>query len=201
MTRARASVSRCKVVSTRPPAPARERPLDDVQVPQPSLLARCRQSRNHVGQLPLRVADLERVEFASQKPAPARPFLGQDRNVPGNVGPADGQLVATDRADRGMLDRRVGPIARLHEIRPALVVTLLADHRSDQRDRFHLVGELLVPLRELDARDSGRDRPGATGDLLVGVRVERFELARAAVEPQEDDRLRRLTRPLGLVGQ
>ena len=70
-----------------------------------------------------------------------------------------------------------------------------------KRDRAHLLGQVLEPLGELDALDRGRDRLGAAGDPGVGVRVEGLELARAAVEPQQDDRLRRLPRPLGLVGQ
>ena len=113
----------------------------------------------------------------------------------------DRQLVAADRADRGVLDGRVGPIAGLHQIRSALVVTLLAHHRPDQRDRAHLVGQLLETLGELNARHRRGDRLGPGGDPGVGVRVKGLELAGPASQPQEDDRLRRLPRPLGLVGQ
>ena len=102
------------------------------------------------GRRPLRVADLEGVVLAAEEPASARPLAGQDRDVPGDVRPADGQLVAADRADRRMLDRRVGAIARLHQVRPALVVPLLAHERADQGDRAHLLGQPLEPLGELD---------------------------------------------------
>ena len=53
---------------------AGEGPLDDVQVLDPRQLARAGHRRGHVGQLALRVADLEGVELAAQEPAPARPL-------------------------------------------------------------------------------------------------------------------------------
>src|SRR6185312_9069908 len=59
----------------------------------------------------------------------------------------------------------------------------------------------LIALRELDALHRGLDGFRAPRDPGVGVRVESLELAGVAVEPQEDDRLRRLPGPLGLVGQ
>ena len=68
-------------------------------------------------------------------------------------------------------------------------------------DRAHLVGELVEPLGELDALDGRGDRLGPAGDLRAGMRVERFELARPAAQPEQDDRLRRLARLLGLLGQ
>ncbi len=180
---------------------AGEGPLEDLQVADARQVARAGHSGGHVGQGPLRIADLEGVELAPQEAAAAGPLAGQDRDVPRDVGPAHRQLVAADRADRGVLDRRVGPIAGLHQVRAALVVPLLAHHRPDQGDRAHLVGQLLEALGELNARYGGRDRLGPAGDPRVGVRVERLELAGPAAQPQEDDRLRRLPRPLGLVGQ
>ncbi len=121
--------------------------------------------------------------------------------MPGNVGPADRQLVAADGADRGVLDGRIGSIAGLHQIRSALVVAFLAHHRPDQRDRAHLVGQLLETLGELNAGHGRGDRLGPGGDSGVRVRVEGLELAGTTPQPQEDDRLRRLPRPLGLVGE
>jgi hypothetical protein len=82
--------------------------LDDVEVADPRQLARLGRRRRHVGQAALRVVHLEGVELAAEEPAPARPLAGQDRDVPGDVRPVDGQLVAADRPDRGVLDRRVG---------------------------------------------------------------------------------------------
>ena len=201
ITRARAMVSRCSVASTprrRPRAKARSttsRSLD------PRQLARPGRGRRHVGQAALRVVHLEGVELVAEEPAAARPLAGQDRDVPGDVRPVDGQLVAADRPDRGVLDRRVGAVAGLHHVRPALVVALLAHQRSDEGDRAHLVGQPLVPLGELDALDGGRDRLRPAGGPGPGVRVERLELARPAGHPEQDDRPRRLARALGLRGE
>ena len=112
----------------------------------------------------------------------------------------DRQLVAADRPDRRVLDRRVGPIAALHHVRAALVVAFLAHHRPNECDRTHLVGELLEAFGELDCLGGRRDGLGSAGDLLVRMRVKRLELAGTAPQPEQDDRLRRLARLLGLLG-
>src|SRR5262249_52123868 len=153
----------------------------------PRLIARGRYRTSHIGKLTLWVPGLERVELAPEEAATARPPAGQDRDVPGDICMPYRQLMAADRADRGMLNRRVGTITGLHQVRAALVVPLLAHHRPDQGDRAHLLGQLLVPLGELDAGDRGRDRLRAGGTPGSGVRVERLELARAAVQPEQDD--------------
>ncbi len=73
ITRARASVSRCRVVSTRPRRPrAKARSTTSRSCTRASSRGD-RHRRGHVGQFPRRVADLERVELAAQEPAPARP--------------------------------------------------------------------------------------------------------------------------------
>ena len=118
-----------------------------------------------------------------------------------DVGTSHWQLVAADRPDRRVLDRGVWSIAGLHQVSSALVVPLLAHHRPNQGHRAHLVRQLLKTCGEFYSWHGRRDCFGARGDPRVGVGVKGFELAWPASQPQEDDRLRRLARPLGLVGQ
>ena len=121
--------------------------------------------------------------------------------MPGNVRPSDRQLVAADRADRGMLDGRIRAVARLHHVCSALVIALLAHHRPDQGDRAHLIGELLEALGKLDAADRGLDGLGAAGGRRFGMRVERLELARSAREPEKINDCAGSRVSLGLPGQ
>ena len=112
--------------------------------------------------------------------------------MPRDARAARGQLVAADRADRRVIDRRVGPVAGLQQVGAALVVALLAHHRPDQRDRAHLLGEPAEAVGELHALHGRVDGLRAAGDRLAGLGVERLELARPALQPEQDDRLRRL---------
>ena len=195
ITRARASVSRCSVASTRPRRPrAKARSTTSRSWTRASSRGVGHAARSRRAACPCGSPIWKASNSPPRKPPRLGHLLGQDRDVPGDVGPAHRQLVAADRADRGMLDRRVGPVAGLHQVRAALVVALLAHHRPDQRDRPHLLGQVLEALGELDALDGGRDGLRAAGDPGVGVRVEGLELARAAVQPEQDDRLRRLPR-------
>ena len=81
------------------------------------------------------------------------------------------------------------------------MVALLADHRADERNIGHDLGEPAEPLGQLDPLDRGGDRPRPAGAGGTGVRIERFELARSAGQPEQDDRPRRFAAPLGLCGQ
>ena len=168
----------------------------------PTGLRRGRGHLDHdIGELALGVASLEGVELAAEEAPAAGPAAGEDRDVAGNVGAAHGKLVAADRADGGVLDSRVGPIPRFHHVGAALVIALLADHRSDQSDRAHLIGKLLEPVRKLDALDGRGDRLRAARDGFIRMRVKGLELAGPARKPEHDQRPRRLVRALGLLGQ
>src|SRR3954464_2293931 len=112
------------------------------------------------------------------------------QTAPTGGGPPLRRLGAAAGADGRVDHRRVGTEAGLHGVGAALVVPLLADHRADQGDRPHLLRRPLKPGGEADALDGGLDGPGAGGDVGAGVGVERLQLARAALEPEEDDRLR-----------
>src|SRR5262249_39992516 len=155
-----------------PASTAGESALKYLQIAYARRIARGRNAGRNVGQRTLGITHLERVEFRSQKPRPARPLSGEDRDMPRDVRAANGQLVAADRADRGMFDGRVGSIACLHQIRAALVVALFAHHRPDESDRAHLVGKLLEALGYLNPLDGGGDCLGSGGDSSVGVRIK-----------------------------
>ena len=121
--------------------------------------------------------------------------------MPGNVRPSHGQLVTADGADRGVHDGRIEAIARLHHIRSALMIALLADHRSDQGDRAHLLGQLLEALGKLDAAQRGLDCLGAAGGRCSGLGIERLELAGPTREPEQDQRPSRFPGMFRLPGQ
>ena len=125
-------------------------------------------------------ASREGVKGIAQESAAAGPLTGQDRNVPGDIGPANGKLMGTDRSNRGMNHRRVRPMPRLHGIRvPALAVSpsRLMTERIDG-ERIHLFRQERIALStKLNAAHRGVDRSGVAETMVVpGMRVERLEL-------------------------
>ena len=181
--------SRCSVASTRFCRPLGERPFDHVEVLEP-LLRRGLSAGTTAcpGTGPAGSSMRKASYWSPRKPPRAGHWPGRMLTCRGMSTPADGQLVAADRADGRVDHRRVRAEAGLHRVRAALVVALLADHRPDEGDRPHLLGRALQARGELDALDGGVDGPGAGGDVGAGVRVERLELARPALHPEHDDR-------------
>ena len=78
------------------------------------------------------------------------------------------------------------------------MVTFLGDHGANQGSQVHDFGGLRKGVRDLQTFERGIDRDGRSTDRAIGMRVERLELARSALHPQNDHRLGS-TRWLGVV--
>ena len=177
-------------------------PLDGFEIFHPLVEAGHGDVRRHIGHFLKRVAGLERIVFIAEEAAAAGPLVGQDGNVPRNFRLADRQLVAANGPDRRVHHGRIGPIAGLHEIGAAFVIAFLTDQRADQGDGFHLFREVAETLGQLNALGRGGNGPGAAGDFGPRMGVERLQLTRPPAQPQQNDRLGRLTFALfRLLGQ
>ena len=118
-----------------------------------------RHAGRHVGNRAAGIERLERVVLIAQKAAAGRPLAGQNRNVPRNLDVVLG-LMADDRAERRMHERRIGPKAGLDVVGGPLVVAFLADERADERDAVHLLGDLRQPVGNLNVLGRRLDRLG-----------------------------------------
>ena len=85
-----------------------------------------------------------------------------------------------------MLHAAGGSIARVQLVSSPLVVPLAVRHRTDQGDIFHLLSHQRPMLRDPDTRHGCLDRPGRATAVVAGLGIECFELAGAALHPQDD---------------
>src|SRR5215831_18564019 len=89
-----------------------------------------------------------------------------------------------------MQDGRCRRVAAVNEVPRAVVVALATRHASDEGEAVGPFGEqrkVLGDLHSLDARSDGLERPRLARS---GLRIERVDVARTAVEPQPDATLR-----------
>ena len=78
-------------------------------------------------------ADRERFVLRAQITAASRILIGQNRNVPRNLD-AVAELMADDRAQCRMNQRRVGAKTRFDVIAGALMIPFFADERPHERN-------------------------------------------------------------------
>ena len=74
----------------------------------------------------------------------------------------------------------------MHQIRGPRVLAFLAVHRADQAEVVHRLGDLRQVLGDLDAGDGRLDRLRLAAVGMARLGIEGFELARAALHPEED---------------
>ena len=153
INRARARVSRCRVASTRESPAVGEGALENLKVGDPRQVSGHGHAGRYIRESSLWITGLKRVKLSPQESASARPLASQNRDVAGDVSSPDGQFMAADRTDRGVFDSGIGSIARFHQIRPALVIPFLADHRPHQCDRIHLGRPVDRSLRRAVCRE------------------------------------------------
>ena len=91
-------------------------------------------------------------------------------------------------AQARVFQRRRGAVAGQQVVAAGVVVAQFVRQRADQGDVPHHLGRPGQVLADADARDGGVDRLEVAPhfDRRIGLGVERVEVARPAVEPDED---------------
>ena len=82
---------------------------------------------------------------------------------------------------------RIGPVASFEVVSRPLVIAFFAEHGPHERDRIHLLGQLSEPFGQANGFGFGGPVTGPGGNARAGVRIKRLP-----VQPQDDDRPRRL---------
>ena len=165
-----------------------ERPFDDVQVFEPAFLSVMLDSGLHVLKVLPWIGDLERIVIIAEKPAAGGPGTVQDRDVPRDFNPRHRQFVGDDRPQRRMDDCRIGTVASLEQVRPALMVPFFGDHRANHAQIVDLFGGVRQKVRDLKARKFRIDGFCFAADFRAGMGIESLQLAGPALHPQGDQR-------------
>ena len=197
MTRARRDGLAVQGGSRASPA-AGEGALDDVQIADalPSRPAGTRAATS--GSLP-RGSPVRKASYSSPR-NPPRPG-----HCPGRIEMCRGMSVLPTGSSwqqiapiDGCIDRRVGPVAGLHHVGAApwspslLTIERIRATEPICSARCSKPSASCTPLTAVSMASVPAGDPGA------GMGVERLELAGPALEPEQDDRLRRPPGPLGL---
>ena len=132
----------------------------------------------------LDLLDQERREVGREVTR-ARGRLGSDRDAPRQPALGDSQLMRDEAAHVRVRDGRVDSITGVHEIASRVVIGVLGVERPHERERARLrqPREVLAQASRLDPR---LDRLERAARLGPGLGVERVELARTALQEQED---------------
>ena len=95
------------------------------------------------------------------------------------------QLLGNEGAKGRVGDRAGHPVAGVHEVAAAGVISLRRGQAPNEAGVFCLLGELGVMLRDLEAARRV-DPLGLAAVSMVGFRIPGIELAGAAAEPDKD---------------
>jgi hypothetical protein len=163
--------------------------VDDLDMLKASIVSGPGQKRGRVWDRSRRIAHKEGVVTVAEVSSPRRPDSREDADMPGNLGRADGQLMADNGADGGVNHGGIGSKAGLEGVGAALVIAFFTDHGANETDILHLLGQPFQPLGQVNAFDGRGDRLRPASDARVGVWVEGLELTGTALQPEDDDRL------------
>ncbi len=97
-----------------------------------------------------------------------------------------GQFMRHHRAITGMLDVRIGHVARVHVVAAAAVVRLAGAHRADHRQLIHLLGQERQVLGNLQAIDAGRNGLELSAGRRAGLQIPNVDGAGPAPHPQQN---------------
>lgn len=185
-----ASMQRAPFIEVLHP-PSSKGPFDEFQILDPLIETRLRYALADIGNRPQRILRFERIVLISQVTTAGGPDVRQQGNMSRDFEVVL-RLMAQDRAERRMHQRGIGAVAILHVIRRPFVIPLFAHDRTNQRDRFHLLRHQRQAVADLDSLHRRGNAQAAASDFGLGMRIKGFELARAPLHPEDDERVRRL---------
>jgi hypothetical protein len=113
----------------------------------------------------------------------------RDVDVAGQRIVAVAEQFGAHRAEVRPLHRRLLPPAGVHDVGALAVIVLRGVQAAHEGHAVHLLGRVRQQLADVDAGHRGRDRLEGTAGRGARLGVPGFELARPAVQPDDEDAL------------